>query len=56
MTERREALHRMFSVGATSRDGLASRPPAATINRRLVPERRKYQLKGRSHTKPGTRC
>ncbi len=27
---------------------------AATIDRRLAPERRKHQLKGRSHTKPGT--
>jgi hypothetical protein len=27
---------------------------AATIDRRLEPERRKHQLKGRSHTKPGT--
>jgi hypothetical protein len=26
---------------------------AATIDRRLAPERRKHQLKGRSHTKPG---
>ena len=28
---------------------------AATIDRRLAPERRKHQLKGRSHTKPGSR-
>jgi len=27
---------------------------AATIDRRLAPERRKHQLKGRSHTKPGS--
>nr|WP_239656552.1 transposase [Mycobacterium riyadhense] len=27
---------------------------AATIDRRLAPERRRYQLKGRSTTKPGT--
>lgn len=27
---------------------------AATIDRLLQPERKKYQLKGRSHTKPGT--
>ncbi|HEY5855651.1 MAG TPA: hypothetical protein VIW24_16795 [Aldersonia sp.] len=27
---------------------------AATIDRRLAPERRKHQLRGRSHTKPGT--
>lgn len=27
---------------------------AATIDRLLKPERKKYQLKGRSHTKPGT--
>jgi hypothetical protein len=27
---------------------------AATIDRRLAPERRRYQLKGRSHTKPGS--
>ena len=27
---------------------------AATINRRLVPERKKHVLRGRSHTKPGT--
>ena len=27
---------------------------AATIDRRLAPERKKHQLKGRSHTKPGT--
>ena len=27
---------------------------AATIDRRLAPERKKHQLKGRSHTKPGS--
>ncbi len=27
---------------------------AATIDRRLAPERKKHELKGRSHTKPGT--
>ena len=27
---------------------------AATIDRRLAPERKKYQLKGRARTKPGT--
>lgn len=27
---------------------------AATIDRRLAPERRKHQLKGRNHTKPGS--
>lgn len=27
---------------------------AATIDRRLAPERRRHQLKGRSHTKPGS--
>lgn len=30
------------------------RMSAATIDRRLAPERQKYQLKGRSRTKPGT--
>jgi hypothetical protein len=27
---------------------------AATIDRRLAPERRKHELRGRSHTKPGS--
>jgi hypothetical protein len=31
-----------------------ARMSAATIDRLLRPERRKYQLKGRSHTRPGT--
>lgn len=31
-----------------------ARISAATIDRLLRPERKKYQLKGRSHTKPGT--
>jgi hypothetical protein len=31
-----------------------SRMSAATIDRLLQPERQKYQLKGRSHTRPGT--
>jgi hypothetical protein len=31
-----------------------SRMSAATIDRLLRPERQKYQLKGRSHTRPGT--
>jgi hypothetical protein len=30
------------------------RMSAATIDRLLRPERQKYQLKGRSHTRPGT--
>ena len=34
--------------------GLLVGMSAATIDRRLAPERRKYQLKGRSRTKPGT--
>ncbi len=36
-----------------TRERLA-RMSAATIDRLLKPERKKYQLKGRSHTKPGT--
>jgi hypothetical protein len=33
---------------------LLGRMSAATIDRRLAPERKKHQLKGRSHTKPGS--
>lgn len=34
--------------------GLLTAMSAATIDRRLAPERNKHQLKGRSHTKPGS--
>jgi Integrase core domain len=34
--------------------GLLAGMSAATIDRRLAPERKKHQLRGRSHTKPGS--
>ena len=33
---------------------LLARMSAATIDRRLAAERKKHELRGRSHTKPGT--
>src|SRR6266536_356959 len=45
--------HNELRCDATSAKKLA-RMSAATIDRLLRPERQKYQLKGRSHTRPGT--
>ena len=42
-------------AGLTDEDaGLLMRMSAATIDRRLAPERAKLVLRGRSHTKPGS--
>lgn len=49
LLERRGEL----KCGAESKKKLAQMS-AATIDRLLGPERKKYQLKGRAHTKPGT--
>jgi len=45
--------HNELRCDAATRKKLA-RMSAATIDRLLRPERQKYQLKGRSHTRPGT--
>ena len=45
--------HNELRCGATTSKKLA-RMSAATIDRLLRPERQKYQLKGRTHTRPGT--
>jgi len=45
--------HNELRCDAARRKKLA-RMSAATIDRLLRPERQKYQLKGRSHTRPGT--
>jgi hypothetical protein len=45
--------HNELRCDAATRKKLA-RMSAATIDRLLRPEREKYQLKGRSHTRPGT--
>src|SRR6266480_5411228 len=45
--------HNELRCDAATREKLA-RMSAATIDRLLRPERQKYQLKGRSHTRPGT--
>src|SRR6266536_1827279 len=45
--------HNELRCDAARRKKLA-RMSAATIDRLLGPERQKYQLKGRSHTRPGT--
>jgi hypothetical protein len=45
--------HNELRCDAATSQKLA-RISAATIDRLLAPERQKYQLKGRSHTRPGT--
>ena len=45
--------HRELRCSTQTREKLL-RISAATIDRLLRPERRKYELRGRSHTKPGT--
>ena len=52
MVERLQ-LHNELRCAAVTRQKL-SRMSAATIDRLLRPQRQKYQLKGRSHTRPGT--
>ncbi len=48
-------LRRDGELALTDEDaGLLMRMSAATIDRRLVPERAKLVLRGRSHTKPGS--
>src|SRR5215210_71875 len=52
-TVERLLRHNELRCDAASSKKLA-RMSAATIDRLLRPERQKYQLKGRSHTRPGT--
>ncbi|MGH3562783.1 MAG: integrase catalytic domain-containing protein [Mycobacterium sp.] len=53
-----ELVDRLRRFGELDIDGdtaaLLAAMSAATIDRRLAPERKKHQLKGRSHTKPGS--